>query len=112
MRTIGLAVIIMTTLCGTAYGQQRPSEHSGEGFFIWRNAEFVHDDWRRLRDGRAEQAMDAARENVLAFQRLRAATETVGAATIQPTATGRAVAPRRVKTEAFARAPARKGTRR
>lgn len=52
---------------------QRPAEPTGEGYTIWRNALFRLDDRERLRDGRADQAMRAARENVEAFQRSRAA---------------------------------------
>jgi hypothetical protein len=114
MRNVGLVVIIIWTLPGTAFAQQAPAEPSGEGYFIWRNAEFVHDDRRRLRDGRAELAMDAARENVLAFQRLRAATEAVGAtpALVKATGSGKMAAGGLLKGEAFARASSRQAARR
>lgn len=76
MRMIALVTIGLLGMSEAALGQQQePAPHSGHGFFIWRNAVFVHDDRERLRDGRAEQAMRAARENVLAFERLRAASE-------------------------------------
>ena len=114
MRKIGLAVVIFSILCETAYGQQAPAEPSGEGYFIWRNAEFVHDDWRRLRDGRADLAMEAARENVLAFQRLRAARDAAetGAQAIPTTRGGSSTFATRGRSESFARIPSRQDARR
>ncbi|KAA2238142.1 hypothetical protein [Salinarimonas soli] len=67
MRTIGLVALALIGTCDMAFGQQ------GDGNAIARNAAFVADDPQRLKDGRAEAAMRAARENVLAFERLRAA---------------------------------------
>ncbi len=95
MRMIGLALVGLLGTADAALGQQQPAPHSGHGFFIWRNAVFVADDRERLRDGRAEKAMREARENVLAFERLRAASE------VPPTAVAR--------TDRFDAAPAEAG---
>ncbi|KAA2238243.1 hypothetical protein [Salinarimonas soli] len=75
MRKFGLVALVLLGTGDVAFGQEQqvPPSPPGRGYFIWRNAVFMEEQPRRLQDGRAEAAMRAARENVLAFERLRAA---------------------------------------
>ncbi len=90
---------------------QRPAEPTGEGYTIWRNALFRNDDRERLRDGRAEAAIEAARQNVEAFQRQRQRYDLDNADLVTARVNRGALALEqgRLNRESFAQARARAG---